>query len=280
MKRSLIAIALLAIIAASAVIYLVQEAEDASASAFVRARMRETIAVDRATQTAQAGARETTKAESTQQAAPTSTYTPTPGATDTPVPTSTPTPTPGATETPQPTATDTAVPPTDTPAHASPTQEVALTAESNGYIWVTFSNDSDGLLEVWAEAPFVVNPGEMGIIFYSSKILNLEGIGTGAGYDLLGQNRFDSTGVTQPGEKIRFLDVEPRPSRWWSEERLRAAAHFLHTNITNVMAIHEETEENYLCERYESTAEKSRFVCTLCEMSPIQCLGHYQADWY
>ena len=90
MKRALITIALLAVVAVAG-IYFVQEAQYASAradaSAARRASMRETVAADRATQTAQAGAR-----ESTATPAPTSTNTPTPGATETPQPTGTNTP--------------------------------------------------------------------------------------------------------------------------------------------------------------------------------------------
>ena len=60
MKRALITIALVAIVAVSA-IYLIQEAQYASASsdarAATRASIRQNFAIERATQTAQAGAR-------------------------------------------------------------------------------------------------------------------------------------------------------------------------------------------------------------------------------
>ena len=75
MKRALITIALVAIVAVSA-IYLIQEAQYASASsdarAATRASIRQNFAVERATQTAQAGARQTVTP------APLKTQTPTP----------------------------------------------------------------------------------------------------------------------------------------------------------------------------------------------------------
>lgn len=171
----------------------------------------------------------------------------------------------------------------------APTAAPEATDENgDNLIWISFSNNSDGRLEVWAEAPFAVGPGEMGILFYSSKVLRIDGVGTGTGYALLGQNRFDSTGVTQPGEKIsafggdgqapvQFLAVDPTP--WSSEAEIRAEDHFLHTNITHVMAFQTEIETGYLCDLWNSKPENSLFVCSLCEMQLGDCLLRYQADW-
>ena len=84
MKRTLITIALLAVVAVAG-IYFIQEAQSASsrsdARAATRESIRETVAVERATQTAQAGARETVTP------APTSTHTPAPDPPATPAPT-------------------------------------------------------------------------------------------------------------------------------------------------------------------------------------------------